>query len=239
MVNGADGPQAEVVESVVDARPGTDLEAWHRYLADPAVAILTTTVTEAGYRHHEHGIDEVAEDVVADLADLRAGRRGALRTAPAKIVSGLAARRVAGVGALTIVPCDNLPGNGQVARDVVVGAAEHVDPGLADWVRANVTFVTTAVDRITPRPTDADRDTVRELTGLDDPAVVVTEPFVEWDLAGEFAAGRPAWEEAGAVLTDDVRPYETRKLWLLNGRPLAARLRRKHPRPRDRRGRDG
>ncbi|WP_202863583.1 mannitol dehydrogenase family protein [Ornithinimicrobium avium] len=218
VVDGADGPSTEVIASIVAAHPGTDLEAWHRHLCDPAVAIVTTTVTEAGYKRGPGGgLDLDDPDVRADLEEVARGRRDALRTAPVRIASGLQARREAGVGGLSVVPCDNLPGNGPVAREVVLAAAERLDPALAAWVGDNVSFVTTAVDRITPRPTDADRATVRELTGVDDPACVVTEPFVEWDLAGEFVAGRPAWGKAGAVLTQDVRPYETRKLWLLNG----------------------
>lgn len=218
MVDGAEGAHAEVVESLVAAHAGTDLQAWHRYLADAAVSILTTTVTEAGYRQGaDGGLDLADEEVRADVEAWRAGRQDALRTAPVRIASGLAARRDAGAGGLTVVPCDNLPGNGAVAAAVVLGAAEQLDPSLVPWVEEHVSFVTTAVDRITPRPTDADRAAVRALTGVDDPAVVVTEPFVEWDLAGRFVAGRPAWEKVGAVITEDVRPYETRKLWLLNG----------------------
>lgn len=218
MVDGADGAQAEVIESVVEAWPGTDLDAWHRWLAAPEVAVLTTTVTEAGYRAgSDGGLDLHDAEVQADLAAWRSGDRGVLTTMPVKVASGLAARRAAGAGGLTVVPCDNLPGNGAVARGVVLGAARELDPALAAWVEEHVGFATTAVDRITPRPTPEDEQRAEELTGVADPAVVVTEPFAEWDLAGEFVAGRPAWEEAGAVLTDDVRPFETRKLWLLNG----------------------
>lgn len=218
MVDGADGPQAEVIESVVEAWPGTDLDAWHRWLTAPEVAILTTTVTEAGYRAGpDGGLDLEDADVLADLAAWRAGDRDALTTMPVKVASGLAGRREAGAGGLTIVPCDNLPGNGAVARGVVLGAARELAPELAEWVQEHVGFVSTAVDRITPRPTPEDERRAEELTGVADPAVVVTEPFSEWDLAGRFVAGRPAWEEGGAVLTEDVRPFETRKLWLLNG----------------------
>ena len=218
VVDGADGPQAEVVESVVEAWPGSDLDAWHRVLASPQVVILTTTVTEAGYcADADGGLDLDDAGVRTDLEAWRAGDRQALTTMPVKVASGLAARREAGAGGLTVVPCDNLPGNGAVARGVVLGAARELDPELAAWVEEHVGFVTTAVDRITPRPTPEDEQRVEQLTGVTDPAVVVTEPFAEWDLAGEFVAGRPAWEEAGAVFTDDVRPFETRKLWLLNG----------------------
>jgi len=104
----------------------------------------------------------------------------------------------------------------QLAR-VVSELAEAVDPALRDWLDATVGTATTMVDRITPRPTDADRAAVLAATGLADSSPVVTEPFSEWVVSGTFPGGRPAWDAAGAVLTDDVRPFEQRKLWLLNG----------------------
>jgi fructuronate reductase len=100
---------------------------------------------------------------------------------------------------------------------VVHDLAEMVDPGLADWIEQSVSVVTTVVDRITPRPSPDDRRTVLEQTGVDDCCPVGTEPFSEWVLSGAFPAGRPRWDDAGATLTDDVTPYEQRKLWLLNG----------------------
>jgi fructuronate reductase len=122
--------------------------------------------------------------------------------APARLLAGLAARRAAGGGPLALVSCDNLAGNGEVLHGAVVRLAEASDLDLARWVERNVTFPSTMVDRITPH------------TG--DPLVVVTEPFSEWVIAGEFPAGRPAWHEVGARFVDDVAPFERRKLWLLN-----------------------
>jgi fructuronate reductase len=95
--------------------------------------------------------------------------------------------------------------------------AAELDPGLSAWIADNVSFVTTMVDRITPATTDADTRTVVELTGRVDAAPVVTEPFSEWVLSGDFPAGRPAWEAAGARIVADIAPFEERKLWLLNG----------------------
>ncbi|ANS80605.1 D-mannonate oxidoreductase [Serinicoccus hydrothermalis] len=218
LVDGPQGPEAEVVESLVAAYPGTDLASWHRHLADPAVAVLTLTVTEAGYRVGADGELDLEDDQVAeDLEAWREGRTDALATAPVRIASGMAARRGAGAGGLSVVPCDNLPGNGATARRAVLGAARVVDPDLANWVEAQVSFVSTAVDRITPRTGEGDAERAAELTGAEDPAVVVTEPFAEWDLAGDFVAGRPAWDEVGAEVVEDVVPYERRKLRLLNG----------------------
>ena len=88
---------------------------------------------------------------------------------------------------------------------------------LAAWVADSVATATTMVDRITPRITSDDLRTVERATGAEDHAPVVTEPFSEWVIAGEFPGGRPRWEAAGATLTADAAPFERRKHWLLNG----------------------
>jgi fructuronate reductase len=137
--------------------------------------------------------------------------------APARLLAGLQARRAADAGPLTLVPCDNLPGNGTVLATALRELAGAGDPSMTAWLDEQLSVVTTMVDRITPGPTDDDRRAVREVTGVDDRCPVATEPFTEWVLAGEFPGGRPAWERAGAVLADDVTPFEERKLWLLNG----------------------
>jgi fructuronate reductase len=187
-------------------------------LASPDVRVLTTTVTEAGYLRGPGGGLHLGDPAVArDLAVLRDDPRAPVTTAPARILAGLIARRAADAGPITLVPCDNLPDNGAVLTRVVHDLAEAVEPGLLDWLTATVTTATTMVDRITPQPTEADRAAVLTGTGVDDASPVVTEPFSEWVVAGSFPGGRPAWESAGAVLTDDVTPYEQRKLWLLNG----------------------
>jgi fructuronate reductase len=208
----------EVVGAVSTVHVGSDLVALLRHVASPEVAVVTLTVTEAGYyRDESGGLDLSAEPVRADVLALQGGHVDELGTVPGRLVAGLAARRDAQVGPLAVVSCDNVPGNGAMAHRVVTDLAQEVDPGLADWVDVNVSFVTTMVDRITPRTMEQDFVDARTLTGVDDPALVVTEPFTEWVLAGSFPAGRPAWETAGARFVDDVHPFETRKLWLLNG----------------------
>ncbi|HET8594918.1 MAG TPA: mannitol dehydrogenase family protein, partial [Intrasporangium sp.] len=109
------------------------------------------------------------------------------------------------------------PENGEMVSRVVHDLARLVDESLVGWVDDNVAFVTTMVDRITPRTTDADREEVLRQTGIDDRETVPTEPFTEWVLAGDFPGGRPEWDAAGARFVDDVKPFEQRKLWLLNG----------------------
>jgi fructuronate reductase len=218
LVRGANEDQAEVVSSISRAIDGADTAAFTACLADPAVRVLTLTVTEAGYcRDGDGGLDRADPAVAADLAALIAGDDQPLRTAPGRVLAGLRARRRADTGPIAIVPCDNLTGNGDVLRRVVLDLAEQVDSRLAGWIGESVSFVCTAVDRITPRATAEDEVCAARLTGRTDRAPVVTEPFREWVLAGDFPGGRPPWEEAGARFTGDVTPYEQRKLWLLNG----------------------
>jgi fructuronate reductase len=132
-------------------------------------------------------------------------------------VRALEARRQADAGPIAVVPCDNMPANGPYVGRGVVGLARAALPELADWISQNVSFVSTSVDRITPRTTREDIAAVAALTGWADASPVVTEPFSSWVLSGGFPAGRPDWERAGARFVADIEPYERRKLWLLNG----------------------
>ena len=199
--------------------PDADHAAWLDYWRLPGLGLVTVTITEAGYArvHGANGLDTARTDVSADIAALKTSSVANVTTAPAKLLAGLAARRQAGLPPAVIVPCDNLPGNAEVARRVVRDLAEAVgDPGLAAAAEGSL-FATTMVDRITPAATRADLDEANAAGGFSDSAPVVTEPFSEWVLSGRFPAGRPRWEGAGARFVPDVGPFEMRKLWLLNG----------------------
>ena len=218
------GPEADsfsVISSLSRAFPGTNGEAWRRYLAAPATAIVSLTVTEAGYRRDASGALDLTDPAVrADLLSWRdsgSGGPAGLRTVPARLAAGFAARRAAGAGPVTLLSCDNLPGNSAAAARVTLDFAAATDRGLADWMTDNVYAVDTLVDRITPATTTADVALVRRRTGRADASPVVTEPYAEWVLSDTFGTDRPDWPGAGALLTGNVRPYEERKLWLLNG----------------------
>ena len=214
-----DGDKVEVMSSVSHTYRSHEHEASTKLFADPKVAIVTSTITEAGYcRDNEGNLDLNDELVKKDIELLKSGDlESPVFTGPGKFIRGLLARRNADAGPITFVPCDNIPENGEMAERIIRQAAEQVDPSLLEWIDQNVGFVTTMVDRITPRATDEDRDRVAEETGIRDEGLVVTEPFAEWVLAGEFKAGRPKWETMGAKFVDDVVPHEMRKLFLLNG----------------------
>ena len=214
----ADGDTAEVVSSLVSGHPAADHSRWLAHFERPDLAVVTVTVTEAGYLLGPDGaLDTSRPELLADVAALRADPAAPVRTAPARLVAGLAARRRADAGPLTLVPCDNVPANGAMTRQVITSVVNLADPGLAAWLQESVSVVTTVADRITPRPGPDAILAASAATGLDDRCPVVTEPYSEWVLSGAFPAGRPRWAKAGALFTADPGPYERRKLWMLNG----------------------
>lgn len=212
----ASGDQYERIECISQTHVGTDFDAWTDYFSRPEVAIASLTVTEAGYLVSNGALDQGNDQFVADLEVLKAGGNAVI-TAPARLVAGLRARRAAEAGPMAVMSCDNLPDNGSVLRTVVLEAAGLVEPALAAWIRDNVSFVTTMVDRITPRVTDDDVARINDGIGTADASPIVAEPFGEWVISGAFPAGRPDWESAGVTFAPDVEPHERRKLWLLNG----------------------
>ena len=139
-------------------------------------------------------------------------------TALGRVLLALDARRRADAGPIAIVPCDNLPDNGGLLGRALADLAGRTSPDLAAWLAASVSVVSTSIDRITPAiDAEAESHAVLEATGWLDAAPVVTEPFSDWVLEGDFPAGRPDWESAGARFVDEIAPWENRKLWMLNG----------------------
>ncbi len=196
----------QVIGSIVDyILAADDIEPLVARIADPATRIVSLTVTEGGY--------PVNEDTrVFDPSQAPAGSDSAFGI----IVAGLRRRRDRGIGPLTVMSCDNVIENGNVARLAVLGVAEGVDSKLAAWIETNVTFPNGMVDRITPATTDADREFVTSEYGVVDGWPVVTEPFRQWVIEDSFVAGRPPWEDLDITVTSDVEPYELMKLRLLN-----------------------
>ncbi len=183
-------------------------------IASEDTRIVTMTVTEKAYcRDPATGrLDLTHADIRADLET----ETGA-RSVPGVLVAALRLRRARGLAPITLVSCDNLPSNGDTLAGVVLEFAEAKDPSLARWIGADIAFPATMVDRIVPATTDEDRASIAAMTGYDDAWPVVTEPFSQWVIEDRFVAGRPDFEAAGVLMTDDVQPFEEMKLRLLNG----------------------
>ena len=132
------------------------------------------------------------------------------------VAEGLRQRRNAGAGKVSILTCDNLQHNGDTAKKAFTSFIKAQDPELAEWVKDNVTFPNSMVDRITPATLPADVERLNAKNGTDDKAPVYCEDFIQWVVEDNFANGRPKWEAVGVEFTDDVAPYENMKLSLLN-----------------------
>lgn len=218
VTRGADADGFTSIRSIRSAHDGADHGAWEATLASPHTHIVTMTVTEAGYRLDAHGRLDVSDPAVSrDLRSAVGGSDASITTMPVRLALGLAARRRAGAGAITIISCDNLRGNGEAARAGTLAAARVIDPSLTDWIDANVSFCASMVDRITPRTRPEDIDEVERQTGVRDHATVVAEPFAEWIIEDRFAGRRPDFAQMGVCLTADLEPFEERKLRILNG----------------------
>ncbi len=212
------GAVADVL--VAPENPQTVLAA----MAAPGCRIISLTITEKGYCH-----DPASGDLNLDNAGIRrdlescvaAASSSAVEAAPATaigyLVEALRRRRQAGIEPVTVLCCDNLPENGSTLKKIVLQFAAQCDPALADWIAEQVPFPNTMVDRIVPATLDEDIQRLSAECGYLDKGMVKTEVFTQWVIEDRFAAGRPAWERAGATLVEDVAPFELAKLRLLNG----------------------
>lgn len=213
-VRAAEGTEHRVIGALLDSvvareNPAALVER----MADPAIRIVSLTVTEKGYCHTPQtgDLDERHPDIVHDLNNLDAPR-----SAPGFIVAALARRRAQGLPPFTVLCCDNLAANGYTVQRIVTQfAALHSDE-IAKWIADNAAFPSTMVDRIVPETTDADREAVSTALGMRDAWPVMTEPFTQWVVEDRFTAGRPDLAAAGVELVADVKPFELMKLRLLN-----------------------
>ncbi|WP_084129069.1 mannitol dehydrogenase family protein [Demequina sp. NBRC 110055] len=197
-------------------------------IAAPTTHIVSLTVTEKGYRRSASGGPDMTDPALAfDLELLSREIDGAAdatvtsHSAIGLLLRGLAHRWHGGGEPLTVVVCDNLMDNGPqvelLVHSIVDACPAAGAEGFVDWLRSSVAFPATMVDRIVPATTDTHRATASALVGATDAGLVVAEPFMQWVIQDRFAGTRPAWEHAGAQITDDVSAYEHTKLRILNG----------------------
>ncbi|MBC9033857.1 mannitol dehydrogenase family protein [Sphingomonas sp. JC676] len=207
-----------VIGSIVDfVHAPDDPEAAIERLADSAVRIVSLTITEGGYNFNQAtgAFDAANPDVVHDLAAARNGVGGP-RSVFGLVVEALRRRRQRGVAPFTVLSCDNLQGNGDVARRQFTAYASLIDSSLGAWIGQDVAFPNCMVDRITPVTLDRDRQQLEAMHAVHDRWPVICEPFAQWVLEDHFPAGRPSFEESGVQMVEDVSPYELMKLRLLN-----------------------
>lgn len=211
----ADGrKEATVIGSIIDYLfAPDDAEAVIEKLAHPDIKIVSLTITEGGYNFDRvtGEFDTTNPGVVSDLA-----QGSTPTTIFGFITAGLALRKNRGLKPFTVLSCDNIPGNGDIAKAMFTAFAQLKDPELGSWIEAEVQFPNSMVDRITPVTSPEDVELVAEIIGLDDAWPVVCEPFFQWVIEDHFTLGRPPLEKVGVQFTDDVMPFELMKLRLLN-----------------------
>ena len=210
----ADASTARVTASMVDFLPPGDPLAIIDRLADPAIRIVSLTITEGGYY-----IDPATQAFNRTHPDIAydAEHFDEPKTVFGIILAGLQRRRDLDIVPFTVMSCDNIPGNGHVTENAIVGLAELIYPELAHWVKHNVAFPNGMVDRITPATSDRERKLLADNFGIEDNWPVFCENFKQWVIEDNFPAGRPALEKVGVQFVADVAPFELMKIRILNG----------------------
>lgn len=204
----------QVIGSIIDyIFAPNESEKLLQKLVDPDIKIISLTITEGGYSFDRvtGEFDPTVEPVASDLKN-----PGQFTSAFGYIVEGIKRRRALGIPAFTVQSCDNVQGNGDVAKKMITAFANLLDPDLSSWIENNVAFPNAMVDRITPVTAPSDIELVMAELGVADSCPVPCEPFFQWVLEDNFSSGRPPFEKAHVQMVQDVLPYELMKLRLLN-----------------------
>lgn len=204
---------ARVTGPMIDILPVGDTKAIIDALSDPKIRIVSMTITEGGYFIDASGSFNPQHPAIAEDGKNPASPK----TVFGLIVAGLRARRDKGLQPFTVMSCDNIPHNGKVTKNAVVGLAALSDPAFANWIGENVSFPNSMVDRITPATGDREKSIARDDFGIEDNWPVFCEEFKQWVMEDKFPAGRPALEKVGVQFVPDVAPYEHMKIRILNG----------------------
>lgn len=211
---GGESPRCRIVGAVTSVIFGPENpQVLVDILAQESIKIVSLTITEKGYCYDpaSGGLNIEHPGIQHDLNSLSTPK-----TAPGYLLAGMMQRMVEGRPGFSVLSCDNLPDNGNILSKVILQMAARVDQSLPQWIRENVSFPCTMVDRIVPATADSDKAKREELLGFRDEAAVVAEPFSQWVVEDDFVRGRPAWETVGVTMVADVRAYEAMKLRLLN-----------------------
>ena len=213
---GAEGNQAIVVGAVHECLNAKldSLAAIIDKFCEPQVAIVSLTITEKGYciDPATGKLDMHNTRILHDLENPTEPH-----SAPGILVEALHRRRERGLPPFTVLSCDNIPDNGHVVKNAVLGMAQKRSAELAGWIDAHVSFPGTMVDRIVPAATETSLAEITQELGVEDPCAISCEPFIQWVVEDNFVAGRPEWEAAGVQMVKDVLPWEQMKLRMLNG----------------------
>ena len=208
------GETCEVVGSITDYifAIETPILAIDR-MAHPETKIVSLTITEGGYNFDPNTGDFNFDDpdIQHDLQNPKHPR-----TVFGYLSAALKKRRDKGLPAFTILSCDNIQHNGDVARKMLFSFAEKQNPLLTNWIKNEVCFPNSMVDRITPVTPQSSIEFLKNKYQLKDDWPIVCEPYIQWVIEDNFSNGRPPLEKFGVQFVPDVTPYEKMKIRLLN-----------------------
>jgi mannitol 2-dehydrogenase len=215
MITGPDGIlTARVIGSVVECLYAPDdPEAVIEKMADPGIKVITLTITEGGY-NFDSATGEFLINEPSVQTDLK--NPGNPKTVFGYLTRALMRRKERGLSGLTIQSCDNIPQNGNVLNRMLLAYVKEAEPLLTDWIKKEIAFPNSMVDRITPVVTIRDKENLKAVFSIDDACPVVCEPYIQWVIEDNFANGRPSWETVGVKFVKDVAPYEKMKIRLHN-----------------------
>ncbi|WP_026950233.1 mannitol dehydrogenase family protein [Algoriphagus mannitolivorans] len=182
-------------------------------LASETTKIVSLTITEGGYNFNPStgNFDFENADIQHELRNPNEPK-----TVYGYLTAALRKRRKAGLPPFTIMSCDNIQHNGNVARKMVLDFVKKQDSNLANWIENEVSFPNSMVDRITPVTNKEIMEYLKDEYGFKDQWPVVCEPFIQWVIEDNFSNGRPQLENVGVQFVPDVTPYEKMKIRLLN-----------------------
>lgn len=215
----ASGDSARVIGSIKKAMVAyEDPQAVIDQMADPDIKLVTMTVTQKGYYY-----DGKSGQLDFDHPDIKQclDETSDPVSTVGYLVAALDKRMKDGTAPFTVMSCDNLPGNGDVLRNVVLAYAGQKSKELRKWISENVAFPNTMVDRIVPQTTDAEIDKIAQDFNISDSWPIYTEPFRQWIIENKSSNDMPDIEESGALIVDDVIPFELMKIRILNGAHMA------------------
>lgn len=198
----------DCIDRAVD--PYKDYNKYLELAEIPSVRFIISNTTEAG--------------IVFENDDKLEG--GCQKGYPSKLTALLYHRFKTFNGALdkglNIIPCELIDRNGEKLKEIVLKYAEIWNLGdeFITWINTANTFFCSLVDRIVP---GYPRDTIEEVRaelGYDDNLVDVGEVFHLWVIEGpQCLKEELPIEKAGlnVKIVDDMTPYRTRKVRILNG----------------------
>ncbi len=209
---------ASVVESIFAPEdPTRMIDA----IADGATKIVSMTITNKGYYLVDScgTLDAAHQDIVHDL-DFRLENsigNGAPRTIYWYLTEALKQRSQTGAP-LTVISLDNVAKNSASLKKALIHYVQASLPdstALVVWIEANVDFLTTLVDRITPEVTAHFRKEAAEYLGFEPGVVVGTEVFRQLVVEqGRFPV--PGWQVVGVETVENIDSYWELKFLGLN-----------------------